>query len=58
MVYLEQTTRVSKQASYAYYLLPAGILLRLFYNPEDRGDMFLRNVGWLSTDYMALCPRR
>jgi hypothetical protein len=25
-------------------LLPAGILLRLLFNPED-GDMLLRNVG-------------
>jgi hypothetical protein len=34
-----------------------GILLRLF-DPEDGGDMFLRNVGWLSTDYMTLYPRK
>jgi hypothetical protein len=26
--------------------------------PEDGVDMFLRNVGWLSTDYTALYPRR
>jgi hypothetical protein len=25
-----------------------GIFLVLFFNPEDEGDMFLRNVGWLS----------
>jgi hypothetical protein len=36
----------------------AGYLLGLFFDPEDRDDMFLRNVGWLSTDYMALYPRR
>jgi hypothetical protein len=24
----------------------------------DVGDMFLRNVGWLSLDYTALFPRR
>jgi hypothetical protein len=35
----------------------AGILLDLF-DPEDRDDMFLRNVGWLSTDYTSLYPRR
>jgi hypothetical protein len=27
-------------------------------DPEDGGDMFLRNVGWYSTDYMTLYPRR
>jgi hypothetical protein len=30
--------------SSACYLLHAGILIDLF-NPEDEGDMFLRNVG-------------
>jgi hypothetical protein len=28
-----------------------------FFDPEDRGNMFLRNVGWNSMDYMASCPR-
>jgi hypothetical protein len=41
----------SKQSS-------AGFLLGLFFDPEDVGDMFLRNVGWLLTDYTALYPRR
>jgi hypothetical protein len=27
-------------------------------DPEDGGDMFLRNVGWNSTDYTASYPRR
>jgi hypothetical protein len=35
----------------------AGFLLDLFFGPED-GDMFLRNVGSLSTDYTALYPIR
>jgi hypothetical protein len=34
----------------------AAFLLALFLNPEDRDDMFLRNVGWLSTGYTALYP--
>jgi hypothetical protein len=33
-------------------------LLWLFFDAEYADDKFLRNVGWLSTDYMALFPRR
>jgi hypothetical protein len=29
-----------------------------YFDPEDGGDMFLRNVGWNSTDYTASCPRK
>jgi hypothetical protein len=29
-----------------------------FFDPDDGGDKFLRNVGSLSTDYMALYPRK
>jgi hypothetical protein len=36
----------------------AGLLFGLFFDPEDEGDMLLRNVGWFSTDYTALYPRR
>jgi hypothetical protein len=36
----------------------ASFLRYLFFDPEDGGDMFLRNVGWHSTDYTALYPRR
>jgi hypothetical protein len=32
------------------------ILLGLFLNPEDGGDMSLRDVGWLSTNYTTLYP--
>jgi hypothetical protein len=32
------------------YLLLAGFLPGLFFDPEDGGYMFLQNVGWLSTD--------
>jgi hypothetical protein len=29
-----------------------------FFGPEDGGDTFLRNVGWISTDYTASYPKR
>jgi hypothetical protein len=29
----------------------------LFFDPEDGGDTFLRNVGYKSTDYTASYPR-
>jgi hypothetical protein len=35
----------------------AGYLLGLLFDPEDVGDIFLRNVG-LSPNYKALQPRR
>jgi hypothetical protein len=38
--------------------LHAGFLRVLFFDPEDVGEIFLQNVGWLSTDYTALYPRR
>jgi hypothetical protein len=50
--------RNQREGSYACHLLHAGFFLRLFFDPEDGGDMFLRNVRWLSTDYKALYPRR
>jgi hypothetical protein len=36
--------------SSAFYLLHSGFLLRLFFDPEDGGDVFLQNVGQLLTD--------
>jgi hypothetical protein len=43
---------------YTCYLLHAGFLLSLFFDPEDGGEIFLRNVDSLSTDYTELYPRR
>jgi hypothetical protein len=39
------------------YLLHAGFVLGLFFDPED-GGMFLGNVDWFSMDYKALYPKR
>jgi hypothetical protein len=33
-------------------------LFGLLSNPEDGGDIFLRNVDWLSTDCTALYSER
>jgi hypothetical protein len=40
------------------YLLHVGSLPGLFFNPEDEGDIFLRYIGWLSTDYAVSYHRR
>jgi hypothetical protein len=40
----ESKNKPSKQSS-ACYLLHAGFLLDLLFDPEDGGDMFLQNVG-------------
>jgi hypothetical protein len=37
-------------------LLHTGFLFRIFFGPEDGGDMFLRKVNWLSTDYQEIEP--
>jgi hypothetical protein len=36
----------------------SGFLLGLIFDTEGGGEMFLRNVGSLSTDYAPLYPRR
>jgi hypothetical protein len=38
--------------------LLAGSCWNFFFDPEDGGDMFLRNVGYISPDYTASHPRR
>jgi hypothetical protein len=43
------------QACSTCHMLSSWFLSGLFFNPED-GNMFLRNVGWLSTDYRRYIP--
>jgi hypothetical protein len=47
-----------QQNSWICHLLSCCFLLDLFLDPEVRGNIFLQNVGWLSTGYTALYPRR
>jgi hypothetical protein len=42
--------------SSACYLLHAIFLRGLVFDPEDGGDMFLRNFGYILKDYMELYP--
>jgi hypothetical protein len=39
---------------FACYLFHAGLFLGLYFDPENEGDMFLRNVGSLSMGYTPL----
>jgi hypothetical protein len=39
-------------------LVHISFLLGLLFKHEDGGSMFFWNIGWLSTDYMMLYPRR
>jgi hypothetical protein len=48
----------NNKPSTIFDLFHASLLLGLFFDPEDGDDIFLRNVGWLSTDYTALYHRR
>jgi hypothetical protein len=57
---LSGTRRIG--GTYRLHLQACHLLARcfaeLFYNPEDGGDTFLRNVGYHSTHYTASYPRR
>jgi hypothetical protein len=37
-------------------LLRACLLLSFFFDPEGIRNMFIRNIGWRSTDYAPLYP--
>jgi hypothetical protein len=50
--------QVERTSSRKLGLVVAGFFLSLLFNPEDRGDISLRNVSWFSKDFTALYPWR
>jgi hypothetical protein len=50
--------KVNRSCGGIHRLLQGDFLLGLLFDSEDGGSMFLRNNGWLSSDYMVSCPRR
>jgi hypothetical protein len=50
--------KIRWQAALVAIYFHSGFLVGLFFDPEDGGDMFIRNGSWLSTDYKSLYPRR
>jgi hypothetical protein len=42
---MERNLADEKAKSFAYYLLHAGYLFGLFFDPEDGGNVFLQNIG-------------
>jgi hypothetical protein len=50
------STDVSEE--YIAFIFRVEKIIRWARTPEDGGDMSLRIIGWHSTDYTALYPRR
>jgi hypothetical protein len=48
----------SRRINQAKHRHKSGDKVRLFFGSENEGDMFLRNIGWLSVEYTELIPRR
>jgi hypothetical protein len=58
---LQATVRavgIQSPKSKTCYLLVVGFLFGIFFDADGVGDRFLQNVSSLSTDYIALYPRR
>jgi hypothetical protein len=52
----EDETLERRMLTQFFHLFHSYVFLGLFFGPEDGRDMFLRNVGYLSTDCTALYP--
>jgi hypothetical protein len=55
---LHSSSGLKSKLGFTCWLLLVGFLLCILFDPEEGGDMFLRNDGTLSTEYIALYPRR
>jgi hypothetical protein len=53
-----QGRRISQARNQREYMWQAQLWSGLLFDREDRNDMFLWKVGWISTDYTVLWPRR
>jgi hypothetical protein len=53
-----ELSREDYSSDYFAICFHAGFLFALLFDPEDGGDMFLRNVVELSTEYTALYHKR
>jgi hypothetical protein len=54
LIYLTKKKKIAQRLC----LLHAVFFIELLFDPEDRDDIFLRIVGYLSPGYTALYPRR
>jgi hypothetical protein len=55
---LWEISLLGRNTVYLSVRFQADVLLRLFFDPENGGDMFPQNVGWFLTAHTALYPRR
>jgi hypothetical protein len=55
--YVVSIFRFQKQAK-LYLMYAPFLFLCWLTEPQDGGDIYLRNVGWLLTNYKALCSKR
>lgn len=59
---IQTKASMNQVKSRAMKILSSGLYSSEFYHfildPDDRGDMFIRNFGWFSANYMTIHPRK